>query len=538
MFKKINKLLIVFLALALCTVTVMACPTPEPKSISPNTGLSSQTVTVTIDGAYFHRSVFVRLMKQGQPEIMATIVKRTPTRIVCNFDLKGAVAGQWNVVVTTIGTFTKKLRPYVMKNAFTVDYPSPQIVSISPNGGDNASVVPLEVKGSGFRDGIIVKLSKNGEADIVGSKATVNSDASLICNLDLNGAKDGSYNVEVINDDGKTASLKESFSITQHITDSNVNTTTAGAPSSDTAAAISDGDDAAVTDEDDAAITDEDDAAVTDEDDAAITDGNDVAATDEDGAAINDGDDAAVTDEDDAAITDGDDAAVTDEDDAAITDGDDAAVTDEDDSAITDGDDAAVTDEDTSNAQKTDGSAVNPKTDDSAVNPKTDNAATTPKTSDSAVTPQTDGSAVTPKTDDSIQNTVLKDVDPNSLIKPIFFDYDRSAIRDDQAASLDQDVLVIKSNSQMHIILGGHADERGTVQYNLKLSARRAETVKKYLLLSGVDASKIIVYAYGKEHPVRLGHDESAWWYNRRVDITLWETEPSREQALIENINP
>ena len=490
MFKKINKLLIVFLALALCTVTVMACPTPEPKSISPNTGLSSQTVTVTIDGAYFHRSVFVRLMKQGQPEIMATIVKRTPTRIVCNFDLKGAVAGQWNVVVTTIGTFTKKLRPYVMKNAFTVDYPSPQIVSISPNGGDNASVVPLEVKGSGFRDGIIVKLSKNGEADIVGSKATVNSDASLICNLDLNGAKDGSYNVEVINDDGKTASLKESFSITQHITDSNVNTTTAGAPSSDTAAAISDGDDAAVTDEDDAAITDEDDAAVTDEDDAAITDG------------------------------------------------DDAAVTDEDDSAITDGDDAAVTDEDTSNAQKTDGSAVNPKTDDSAVNPKTDNAATTPKTSDSAVTPQTDGSAVTPKTDDSIQNTVLKDVDPNSLIKPIFFDYDRSAIRDDQAASLDQDVLVIKSNSQMHIILGGHADERGTVQYNLKLSARRAETVKKYLLLSGVDASKIIVYAYGKEHPVRLGHDESAWWYNRRVDITLWETEPSREQALIENINP
>ncbi|HEY8464593.1 MAG TPA: OmpA family protein [Bacillota bacterium] len=123
-------------------------------------------------------------------------------------------------------------------------------------------------------------------------------------------------------------------------------------------------------------------------------------------------------------------------------------------------------------------------------------------------------------------------VDPNSLFKSIFFDFDRYDIRQDQVAALKENLAIVKDNPEGYIILGGHADERGPNNYNLRLSARRAETVKNYLIQNGVSANRIITYAYGETSPLKLGHNEESWQYNRRVDIAIWKEIPTKEDAL------
>lgn len=123
-------------------------------------------------------------------------------------------------------------------------------------------------------------------------------------------------------------------------------------------------------------------------------------------------------------------------------------------------------------------------------------------------------------------------VDPNKDLRAIYFDFDKSNVRNDQFAFLDQNVKILKDNSKLKIVLGGNADDRGTNEYNLKLSTQRAESVKQYLIEKGINADRIITYAYGEEYPIATGKNESAWSYNRRVDISLWENAPSKEQAL------
>lgn len=123
-------------------------------------------------------------------------------------------------------------------------------------------------------------------------------------------------------------------------------------------------------------------------------------------------------------------------------------------------------------------------------------------------------------------------VDPNQDLKAIYFDFDKSNVRDDQVAILASNVKILKANANLKIVLGGHADDRGAIEYNMKLSSQRAESVKKYLLEKGIEANRIIVYAYGEEYPEVEGQNESAWAHNRRVDISLWEFIPAKEQAL------
>lgn len=123
-------------------------------------------------------------------------------------------------------------------------------------------------------------------------------------------------------------------------------------------------------------------------------------------------------------------------------------------------------------------------------------------------------------------------VDPNKDLKAIYFDFDKSDVRNDQKSFLDSNVKILKDNAKLNIVLGGHADDRGSVEYNMELSSRRAESIKNYLMEKGIAANRIIVYAYGEEYPEVAGQNESAWAYNRRVDISLWEYIPAKEQAL------
>jgi len=108
-----------------------------------------------------------------------------------------------------------------------------------------------------------------------------------------------------------------------------------------------------------------------------------------------------------------------------------------------------------------------------------------------------------------------------SPLKDVFYDFDKSNIRDDQKAALSDDVAWLKANPSAKVLIEGHCDERGTVEYNLALGERRAKGAKDYLIAAGIAADRISTISYGKERPFVLGHDEAAWKWNRRSHFVL-----------------
>jgi peptidoglycan-associated lipoprotein len=106
-------------------------------------------------------------------------------------------------------------------------------------------------------------------------------------------------------------------------------------------------------------------------------------------------------------------------------------------------------------------------------------------------------------------------------LKDVFFDFDKFAVKDDQKAALSDDIGWLKGNTSVKVVVEGHCDERGTAEYNLSLGERRAKAVKDYLIAAGVAADRISTISYGKERPFVLGHDESAWKWNRRGHFTI-----------------
>ncbi len=108
-----------------------------------------------------------------------------------------------------------------------------------------------------------------------------------------------------------------------------------------------------------------------------------------------------------------------------------------------------------------------------------------------------------------------------SPLKDLFFDYDKAAIRDDQKAVLSENVSWLKGNASAKLTIEGHCDERGTAEYNLGLGERRAKAVKDYLIAAGIAADRTSTISYGKERPFVLGHDESAWKWNRRGHFVI-----------------
>lgn len=98
----------------------------------------------------------------------------------------------------------------------------------------------------------------------------------------------------------------------------------------------------------------------------------------------------------------------------------------------------------------------------------------------------------------------------------VFFDYDSYALKPAGQQTLDRQTAFLRQNAQFRIVIEGHSDERGTREYNLALSERRATTVRNYLVNQGIPASRISIVAYGKERPVALGGNEASWAENRR----------------------
>jgi peptidoglycan-associated lipoprotein len=98
----------------------------------------------------------------------------------------------------------------------------------------------------------------------------------------------------------------------------------------------------------------------------------------------------------------------------------------------------------------------------------------------------------------------------------ILFDTDMYNVDDQDRSILDAQAQWLQSNPNVRVTIEGHADERGTREYNLALGERRANSAKNYLQSRGVDASRMTVISWGKERPEALGSDEGAWAQNRR----------------------
>ena len=99
----------------------------------------------------------------------------------------------------------------------------------------------------------------------------------------------------------------------------------------------------------------------------------------------------------------------------------------------------------------------------------------------------------------------------------VFFDYDEYAIRPDAVPVLEKDAELLKSTyKDSGVLIEGHCDERGTVEYNLELGKRRAQAVKDYLVDLGIEESRIRIVSYGKERPFCAESEPSCWKQNRR----------------------
>jgi len=100
-----------------------------------------------------------------------------------------------------------------------------------------------------------------------------------------------------------------------------------------------------------------------------------------------------------------------------------------------------------------------------------------------------------------------------------YFDFDQTIVKRAGHMDLSKHAMVLKDDSTLRVRLEGHADERGTREYNLALGERRANAVRAYLVAEGAPRSQIEVISYGEEKPVDGGHNEAAWAMNRRVEV-------------------
>ena len=101
----------------------------------------------------------------------------------------------------------------------------------------------------------------------------------------------------------------------------------------------------------------------------------------------------------------------------------------------------------------------------------------------------------------------------------VYFDYDQSNLTAKSIQALKGVSDLMKRNQKITISIEGHADERGTREYNLDLGQRRAESVASYLIANGVSRNRLITKSYGEERPLSLGSNDTAWSKNRRVEI-------------------
>jgi peptidoglycan-associated lipoprotein len=124
-------------------------------------------------------------------------------------------------------------------------------------------------------------------------------------------------------------------------------------------------------------------------------------------------------------------------------------------------------------------------------------------------------------TSDPLLTTDLDLINKNSPFQPVFFAYDSAELEAAGQQVLNANAEILKKYATWVVTIEGHADERGTAEYNLALGERRALAARTYLLSLGVPADRLKTVSYGKEFPFDPGHNEAAWSQNRRAHFVV-----------------
>jgi peptidoglycan-associated lipoprotein len=121
--------------------------------------------------------------------------------------------------------------------------------------------------------------------------------------------------------------------------------------------------------------------------------------------------------------------------------------------------------------------------------------------------------------DDLSAEEMLEQSDTALANRTIYFEFDSANLTDESLNILEVHGNFIADNGNVHVRLEGHADERGSREYNIGLGDRRAQSVRRVLLVQGASSDQIETVSYGEEQPAVMGHTEEAWAKNRRVEL-------------------
>lgn len=126
------------------------------------------------------------------------------------------------------------------------------------------------------------------------------------------------------------------------------------------------------------------------------------------------------------------------------------------------------------------------------------------------------------------EKPTTRDVDPSvdelnrqGVLKTVYFDYDQEQLRDDARATLQSNAQWLRAHPGYKVRIEGNADDRGTIEYNLALGQRRADSVREYLGSLGTTTGDLEVISYGEEKPVEQGESEGSRQKNRRADFVI-----------------
>ena len=126
------------------------------------------------------------------------------------------------------------------------------------------------------------------------------------------------------------------------------------------------------------------------------------------------------------------------------------------------------------------------------------------------------GGATTPPPAQTARQRSLQEILVSEVGDRVFFDYDKSELKPEARRQIERWAAFLKQYPNATTTVEGHADERGTREYNLGLGERRAAAAKNFLVSLGIDARRVATISYGKERPAVLGSNEAAWSQNRR----------------------
>jgi peptidoglycan-associated lipoprotein len=126
-----------------------------------------------------------------------------------------------------------------------------------------------------------------------------------------------------------------------------------------------------------------------------------------------------------------------------------------------------------------------------------------------------------PVREDAIASASLDDLNKNSPLKPVFFEYDSDELGSEAQQVLNENAGILKKYATWAVTIEGHCDERGTAEYNLALGERRAVAARAQLVSLGISGDRLKIVSYGKEFPFDAGHTDTAYVQNRRAHFVV-----------------